>query len=276
MTHCLRKTHFFFTLLLFGILGGCADSSVLKETEKLRLTDFSRLQIPGSADKSITLVVSSYELPLNKFAIIRIFGNRLKSLIPEDKRSEHFESDGFFAALGTKNEQTYLTETLLESKAIHNRTVTMLFYESKAQSYPIITEKDKGEIIYNDLDGMPHSISLSAGSIGLDIAVFLEQQDLIPITVTPVYNKNTALAKSIFKKFSKDVNQGKTALAGLSLTAPAFKENFILLCPDTAILDDHTFSKYAFKGKKESTFKIYIIFCENITQKSPSKATEND
>ncbi len=266
-----RLLHFPLIMILMWaaiILTGCAAPAAVKkepDITNLKLQDFSELKVPGTGNSAL-FTVGCYDVPLERFAIVRIAADQMHRAMPADERGTQMAEDGIFAVMARTKQRVILDAMLEESNAKLVRTTSMLFYDGSPDDIWLTRPDDHGEVMYTDTDGTLHRLRMNEGFLGVGFAVSFERGLLgIPLTILPQYQRKDALPKAYLQKLGSYSENGRMILAGLSFTTLMNIGDFLVICPEMVPLDEGTFSSYAFRGEKESTFKIYLIYCKSLT-----------
>lgn len=250
------------------ILCGCAPSAAVKkepDITNLKLEDFSELKVPGEGSSALFNIVS-YDVDIEKFAIVRIAAEQMQSLLPKGDRGERIRADGMYAAMLRKNQQAVLSELLVESNARVIKTTSLLFYDATPEDFWLKNTNDHGSIQYKDPEGNSHLLEMDDGFLGISFSITFERLVFgVPLTISPQFQQKNSLPESYLKRLNNYSKNGRMILSDLSFTAPMNIGDFLVICPDMLPLDNQTFSSYAFRGEKDSTFKIYSIYCKSLT-----------
>ncbi len=250
------------------VITGCAAPASGKkaaDTSNLKLGDFSELKVPGNGHSAL-FIMNCYDVEYDKFAIVRIMAGQAHNVLPAGERGESIRKDGIFAAVVRGKQQETLAAMLNESGAEHTRKTTLMFYDTMLEDFWVTGINDRGSVVYKDAEGVSHTLEMEKGFLGVSFGISFERRLLgIPFTISPQYRQRDALPKAYLQKLGSYNENGQMSLSQLSFTAPMNIDDFLVICPDMVPLDEGSFSSYAFRGKRETTFRIYCIYCKNIT-----------
>ncbi len=249
-----------FLITFAAVLSGCAAEFNSSKISDVKITDFSTLHSPGNGFEAV-FVVSVYEIPLRKFALIRIFAAAGEQRLPEEGFSDEHKRSGLCRSLHSLEQYPEFEDSLDRCEAEHKRTFSMLLYDELADYFWLDTA-EKDMLIYRDWKNMPKSVNISTGRLGFSLTVFDKSPPAL--LVSPVFQESSVIPKQYLKAAGKPSETGRTVLKSLSVSTSIQRGDFLLLCPDMIPLDEMSFGKYAFETKDDK-FKIYRIFCKSIT-----------
>jgi hypothetical protein len=249
-------------VIFFFCAGGCLNGGEAGDITNLKITDFSQLNTPG--DFSGVFLVNSYDVPIEKFALIRIFAESMDTLIRGSSDIENFSNDGLYCGRSSPEDYARFEKCLEESSAKRHRSISMLIYEQSGDQF-WFKPAAEGMVIYKDRRTMPRSIDLSQGRLGFMLSVAPETDPLATLIVAPIFQKRQGIADTNLHQNEALVHRGRTVIESLSVSTMIRVGDFVLFCPDVLPLDNITFSKYAFEAQDDTKFRIYSIFCRKIT-----------
>jgi hypothetical protein len=252
-------------ITMMALTGGCTPAGSGHDISDIKITDFSMLEVPGK-EASAVLVVSIYDVPIEKFALVRIFAAGTESLI-KPSYEEYFKKDGIYCGRFSFDRFKGFEQMLYESLASEQRTISMLLYDQMSNCFWF---EPGGEeiLIYNDGRSMPRSLDLSEGRLGFMLAMSTDTQPLPLLLAAPVFQKRFTIPEIYLRRSDLPYDTGRTVIESLSVSAMIKGGDFLLFCPDAMPLDEMTFSKHAFRAEDETKFRIYSIFCKGLTERS--------
>ena len=142
--------------------------------------------------------------------------------------------------------------------------MTFLFYYDRSE-YFWFEPVDDSMLIYKDINNMPKSLDLNNGRLGVSISILPDVDRDPAMIAVPVFQERYTIPENFLKAADKPIFAGRTTIKSLAVSSRMQMGDFLLLSPDMIPLDAMTFSKYAFNGKDDTTFRIYCVFCRSIT-----------
>lgn len=250
-------------VIVLIVVAGCSSPTKKNSTLDVKITDFSELQIPGDG-LSASFLIRRYEIPIERFALIRIFAEQAQNLRLDPIIAERLKKDGLYYSLASLSDYDLFEEAMQKSTAQMQRNIAMLLYDSSSE-YFWLKKTIKDTLIYDDWQSLPKMLNLSNGRLGFALSISSDDKSPPVLIVAPVFQENEIIPEKYLKYVDKEIDTGRTVMTQLSITAMMQRGDFLLLCPEIMPLDDMTFSKYVFRSEDKSKFNIYCIFCKNIT-----------